>query len=870
MALAASGVLLLAGLVALWLWWPAPEPGGEVRVVSATEEEWVGEPAALAPGTPAAAPATRTEVEDAVRRADFTRPTTVSARCVSAARPVAGCAVSLRILRAPGRHDPDVAHTDAMGRFTVTIPHESACEVVLRAPGLATSTAIVAPLPPGTAADLGDLHLERGYRIAGTIRGEEGDARPGVLLVLVREPRRGELTRRTRALRQVQVQSDAFGHFEIADLVVPGRWRIGAADMTRVHPTAIVVEPASGDQVDVRVTVHGAVLPQITGVVRDERGVPVARAEVEAFLPDQDERGERVYARTSTAANGTFTLRGGADAPEKAPAVLLRARAEGHEFTADARRHEWGARGIDLFVARQAVIAVRVGLGDGRPCERFNLHVFGPRPESVAEVRPRSRGYHADGIAFAHGVTAGPQVVYVDPGEHLVADGLLRFTHHGGSARFDILVERAVTGRVRVVSADGTPVVGATVELLLPLGDRPIRDLTPAARLYDLWELRGERALRVASAVTGAGGEAEVRGHPATRYTLRVRSFDQAPSLQDVVLTQVPQPLEVRMPTGARIDGFLQPPDSVADMRAVDGNKGPKVALVCMVDGTEVRIQPARPLRDDGKFTFTCVPPGDYTLEWTWDMPGGASGTVLLTPGDARRPGIGQVRREPWKKPRWSSREKKTLRRVLASVHGLGEGETRTLFVDARDLRLASLRGRLVGDCAWVTAARLVAIESEQKEVVLPLDEEREVWIRALPGSYRCEVRGRDTASWVLTGHAIELRPGETAVCAWSIDLPEVELRLTDARGRPVEDVELILVPEGERVPRVRTSSLSPEAAGATTLPACDADGVVRARLLPGRYTVKVGEHVAGSVEVPAPAGAPLRIELPPKALRPR
>lgn len=831
--------------------------------------------------TPAAPAPIRTEA--APERTDFRQPTAVFGRCLDVdGAPLSGCAVTVRVMRSVPETDPATYGSDGDGRFTVPVPHGIPLEVFVRAPGRVTRVAPLGRLGPGTRAELGEFVLRPGRTVLGTVRDKEDKPHEGVLVRLLRDPSVRELKFATRPLRVIEARSDARGGLFFPEPVLPGAWRVAAAVAGSVTPTHLTIDDVAGEFAFTVTFEHRNLHSQIAGVVRDERNGAVARAEVQAYHSGGDAGGkERVLARAVTATDGSFVLdvsrpidgeratRAGrtnersrraepeaaAPAPEPPP-VRLRVLSIGCEFLPDERFHVWGTRGIDLRVRRSDAIAVRVSHRDTRPVENFALHVFPPRPNDLNDLRARSRGPHEDGMAYAYGVRAGRQVVWVDAGPGWATDGVRHLHHHGYGTQVDVVVDPSVRRRLRVVDRAGNPVAGATVELLLPLGDAPLHRFTPAAKLMDLCTKAGERALRVVSSFVDASGCIDVEGHPDTRYGLRIKSDRFALYFDEVVLAGLATVTDIQLREGARVDGVVQPLTFLTQLRDI-GAKPPRAALVAHLDGQPVRFETA--VDAHGRFVFEHMTGGDWQVELSWTTPIG-SGQFDLSEFDAKTQlhhfdskGVMHrvhARSQSKDVPVWAGTRTRERREVVGAIAALGEGETRAVSVRTEPHLHAVLRGRLDGaDPSWVKRIRLVPVGSEGSDAAFQVDGGA-YWVALEPGTYRLAASRHQAHSWPLE-QVLTVLAGQTSHVNIVVDLCEVKLRVMTARA------------DADRRIALRVINAKEEDVGTV---AVNEKGEASAYLRGGRYRLRYGSSDLAEFAIEAGRTSPLVVEVKPDA----
>jgi hypothetical protein len=834
----AALVLALGALVLLWTR-PAGElVTGDAAVATARDLENREAMASDAPAEPEApehsAPPAQAEVKRvavAVPRA--TGDPQVEGRCVDeTGHGLPGCEIALRALHTANGPAVPAQFTRGDGSFSFAVPANVSFELRLEAPLRAALVGTTGRLQDGDRLALGDFVLHRGCTVTAAVVDETGVPREGVEVILRHDPV-GAFAAAFHPDRLVRASTDPAGVARFPP-VMAGHWLVSLSANYVEGPRQLDLRAGCESAIELRIQRPPG--DRITGRVLDQLGAPVKGAVVTGVT--QEGAGAVDFAGE----DGAFTLTR-RDRASDAP-VTLRVRATGCEDFVRAEPVAWGTKGLDLLVVRGAGLSVHVRDAQGRDVEDFNLRVFSPTTVDYGELRPRSHGHHPGGLASAAGVTTGPQVILVRCAhEALVQAGLAHVTTHGAPMRVEIAVDRRIERAIRVQSADGEPIAGATVELLLPLDDHPIHAGTPGIELDRLIYFRGRHpALRHEVERTSADGRAVVAGHPTARYTARVAADGWCTVVADVALSALPDPWIVRLPRGARVEGRLEP---LAIARALHalliGPREPQrsrpswqvknarrearaplfVALVREQDGArEEHPQVATP-DEDGRFALAGVAPGTWQVVLHWS----------------------------WPTPMPSGPELHGEQTTLASVVVGGEGEVCEVTVPLQPLELGVLTGRVLyrGE-PRLGLLELVPVGGGPRR--LAWGDHDGAFLVALPaGVWRCALRiytrmeaptrgaplqrfGRSGPDEVSAeGTATVVTHGSTEA-TWSVDDGVLRLRALAADGGPAGDTRLRLEREDDRAPAIEIET--------------DSAGMVERTLSAGRYRILL----------PAPAGS--------------
>lgn len=402
------------------------------------------------------------------------------------AQPLSGALVSFAL-------DPGAfVLTDAEGRYRLVAPDVQALTLEARARLHLPRAARVTQPKTGRAPT---LSLSRAVSLQGLVVDPQGAPVPGAGLAAVLEPGgkngpAGELA----DLAAGRGITDAAGRFELRRLL-PGAFyelRTGKPGYLPAASRTVAPEPARGAQ-PLRIVLSPA--RSARGRVVDAQGLPVAGAEVRLApspLPGQHspaaKRAEPAVEEdpfaARTDARGHFAI-----AQVPAAQVNLTARKRNHapSLVRGIRILPGpGAADLGTVVLRPgARIAGRVIDRKGRPVPSAGVHVV----ESLDPLDGRSarlEGQKPDAVSGADGqfalqdLASGlPLNLLVRAPGHLPAG--LRNVRPPNSKPLMVLLEAAAQLRGQVVSAEGEPVAGASVDFIweATVPDRPDRKTGP-------------------------------------------------------------------------------------------------------------------------------------------------------------------------------------------------------------------------------------------------------------------------------------------------------------------------------------------------------------------------------------------------------
>jgi hypothetical protein len=471
----------------------------------------------------------------------------------------------------------DQQATDSAGRFTFRGLPVGTATLRAFASGYRATEKTNLEVAAGEPRQGVELVLEPGAALAGAVRAPDGTAASGARVTLART-NAGDRTTVATTL------ADAGGSFRLEGLE-PGPLEVVAEHpryRRTVQRTALTVGVNS-----IEIVLREGL--SIAGSVVDERGAPVAGAELTA-----GETGAAAARTTRSGADGSFRLSGLESGP-----VELSARASG--FVPARRNVELGdtpIAGLEVMLADGGAVHGRLlGIGAAEP-GRLEIAAFTAEHGTVSG-RVSGSDYRIEGLAPGDWTV----VASIAPGARQA-----RATAHvepEGEAEVDLDFgdNLVLAGRVRM---NGSPLAGAPIELL---------------------GLAGQGA---ATSITGGAGEFEFSGVAAGPYSLRLRERESGLAHEETLELSESRRLDVDLVT-ARISG---------QALAADGS-GP-------LAGASVFLQPLTGsgerlgTRTDsvGAFSFPRVPAGQYllavrvqervALERRLSVEGGADQDLLL------------------------------------------------------------------------------------------------------------------------------------------------------------------------------------------------------------------------------------------------
>lgn len=346
----------------------------------------------------------------------------------------------------------------------------------------------------------------------------------------------------------------------------------------------------------------------ISGRVVDEKGAPVAGAMVqvdwrgEVGSSRKDPRNETVSSPPApledrwqqfTDARGAFAVEG-ALAPDGSGDVGLWAVAAGYDFgkARVARPPEGPMAPITIVLSPKAgVVTVRVRDGEARPVA--GAIVGRPRTYPLAVTDAQGLA-SCDPTFFPEGERKAVRVVAAG---FALAWGSLEEVPNEGP--LDVVLERARGLDVRVVDADGKPVVA---ELLVGRG--AVDGLREQPRA--LWE---DDPRSVARGVTDEDGGVRLEGLPPTVTTLVARESRVATNEVVVKVAGDATQVEIRLPSRREDEDAL----ASVEGEIVDGDGKP--ASTWQLSLIEDGVRSYTPVQSGSRFRFGGVRPGAYRLQ---------------------------------------------------------------------------------------------------------------------------------------------------------------------------------------------------------------------------------------------------------------
>ncbi|MCB9883207.1 MAG: sigma-70 family RNA polymerase sigma factor [Planctomycetes bacterium] len=685
--------------------------------------------------------------------------------------------------------NPDAVITGADGGFLFAIDPPPGHQIVLDVAARDRCGLHVrwVDLERGEAIDLKDLALVTGCILTGDVRNEKGRPVPSAVLHLSRVGS-SQPTGSVRPLDSISITVPADGAFRSGP-VPAGSWTLSASLPHVVDtPERLRIEPGRRTQ-HVSVTVVERITREITlgGIVVDVAGNPVHEAMV---------RGGSSSARTD--GKGRFTL----TTSNPSDSVFVEASKDGYMTARSAMCHAWGSEDVRLVLQPAPGLVIAVRDGDGAPVERFGIRLYpdGRANHMLGQTILRDIGWHEGGrLHVANLEEASSFLIVVPAGQDVMpsAPRLVR-TSPGVSSCLDVVLHPPGMRTVRVESADGVPVPGSRVVIAEhPFGE-PIRD---GAVVFDLDRggIVGGSAVRhmiaLAEGVTDERGTVVLRGPVDRPVTVAALGPTHRPRLvRDVELTNVDDPIVVRVDLGATLVGRVEPLDVLLQLQSMtwlaDANEPDRFArrqhpTIHLERGSGADLERFPRERwqgimvdDAGCFEVQGVPPGDWNLVFGWTI------------------------RQSMRGPGTSSHR---TRETLTMLEALREAETRDLSLDIASLRHVEIAGRVFvnGEPFRTKDLQVRGIEvpdthGERRRVTeyTVTDEDGRFRMLLRAGTYEVDARlyvaRLDTCFDLHADRRLELNPHDVRVEAtFHVHAIPVRVRIVDLAGRPVANVRL-------------------------------------------------------------------------------
>lgn len=509
--------------------------------------------------------------------------------------------------------DPEPIVTGADGRFDFAFHPPSGLQYLLdiQADGRVPRTGRWGRLQPAQIIDLGDIVVARGFAVRGRVVDESGAPMAKVAVAVQNLPLPIAASMAANNIRYGT--SDASGEFTIQVAIPVGTWSIDVQARGRrlLGPDSATVTERGAEPL--LVTVRS--MPSIRGQVFDELGQPVQGVEIRAEL---NRSGRMASGRSN--AEGRFTIYA-VDAEPKP--VQLRIDHPGPcepPENEDATLWEWGSQDVRLQLRRaltcEIVVVERVS---GAPVTQFAVSCYSERAKWSSQKGLRHSGEHPEGRLTVDGVWRGKNFLRVTPLDPaLLPSATLEFeASDAGVPPQRVEVDRLDPATVRVRAADGTPVPGSKVEVIVKGSDQFSEDSwAQDSRGSNLgWPSNpNHRSHRlVSSATTGVDGVAKVFLPPAAVGLVVRVTGEHSPTIVDPAQFPAGQDLIVVPLVAGSIVGVVRVQGLPADLIQILRHRGEPTQHAYFKD--EVA------LAADGSFALRRLSEGRYQLRLTYVVP---------------------------------------------------------------------------------------------------------------------------------------------------------------------------------------------------------------------------------------------------------
>lgn len=305
---------------------------------------------------------------------------------------------------------------------------------------------------------------------------------------------------------------------------------------------------------------HAEALPagteSIAGIVVDDAGQPVAGA---SFL--REERG-----RVLTGSDGRFTIvRTTGDAGSIAIGMVVPHPSDvGFESLLVDRWVDWGTRDLRFELGRKVRLEVELVDAQNRPVRASAMLT----PSWWTSWPIEERRVEGEGLlVFPHVGRGSCRLSFDDVPDGFVQP-LPREFELRQSERIKITLTTPGSRPVHVVRSDGRPAVASRVRLLAAerLSDAALKNL--AASPMFSWQ--PHLPDQVHDERTDDAGCAALRGGSGSRYVVFVTGH-HAPAIVRGVVLDEPEPLEVHLVEGGRLDVRFAPPGALSRLQLASG-----------------------------------------------------------------------------------------------------------------------------------------------------------------------------------------------------------------------------------------------------------------------------------------------------------
>jgi RNA polymerase sigma-70 factor (ECF subfamily) len=462
------------------------------------------------------------------------------------------------------------------------------------------------------ALDLGEIRLQRGVELRGTVLDENEQPVASARVRLAGLPM--AIQHRFQVRDFLEAVSDETGAFVMPEPIPVGSWRLDIQSLghLRLEPVHCIVaaleEPAS-------IPVRVKIMPSIAGICLDAAGRPVPDLALRAHPTRRSQK--NLSARSDEA--GVFRLHARA-LSDLDGAVQLGSDSLEWQGLGDPPAAEWGDRGVVIRVQPAPRLTVSVVDERGHPVDAFDLYV--QRPFVQAGVQVRMVSTHAQLGPFP----GGEAQVWLRPGVNGV-----RIVPH--DARWsipwplevdaaampeplEIRLQPSASLDVRVEDSTGAPVAKARVECIFGADSVPTNQRVQGLRDPLAWPdpvpKRFQSYLEQAG-VTDAAGAARLQlvRAPGARL-LRVHAAEETVELGLEFDPQRTGVTTLRLKQATRLHGRLR-----SRWLELAGTELLLVTAGAPADGS-LTYAPHRlhrlALGTDGSFDEAGIPPGNYDL----------------------------------------------------------------------------------------------------------------------------------------------------------------------------------------------------------------------------------------------------------------
>lgn len=610
--------------------------------------------------------------------------------------------------------------------------------------------------------DLGDVVMPAGVLVRGRVLDREEQPVQGTLVRV--QGIRAEVMKGILAFWS-DTRTDAEGRFVLGPLA--RRQFTIVFDEEELLDSPELSLGSAADEVDMVWHVESAARhPHVRGQVVDAAGRGVAGAKVTAREVHQ-------MFRAISGADGRFDVR--RLSTKNQQPVRISCVCDGCDETVLAEPVAWGSSNITLSMQPLVSLQLRVVDSQGNPVTAFQDYCVrvtgddGMRFHTQDAVTAPVRGAK-DGVHVIHGLRRSRYDLHVEPVDfRLAGSGMQMLDLASGLRQLTVVLPASTERSVQLRFADGSPVVGARLELCRPTLGEVGREtyVVPLAE----WRNYGTptKALLLGTFETGPDGNLALPGPSSTPLVLRIAGPTCLPSVVPIEHLDGPEPLKILCQRAGALRVSVSSIDVLREIASLgtESYDEPPHVWVSRAGGERIPAREASLVAFDaaGVAMLGGIPDGTWVPHFQF-----ATESIVMDP---------------------------------VTVSG---GNTTSVTMDLDPWRPVTVRGRVSrnGAPASHQPAHLERRRGRQEQLAdrwvsvtrqpVVLDADGAFTVRSLPGMFRLLLpKQRETEGshdLLAVPSSIEVAPGASTDVAFVVTTGSCVVRFVDSQRRPVAGVE--------------------------------------------------------------------------------